>query len=422
MRQRQRFTAVLVAATVAALAAFQAQAKPRPLKLAAPVKNEGWRVLCGSSKAKVLVEAFYPINAAGGEGHEWVIEYASQLVAAYPNQVRAIVYDFASAKGGAEWQKHNLSCGAFVIGGKVQATLKGKKVTYMRTPALSGWTLAQLKASVGEEVKRVYAKKASGTAAPAKKSAAGASSGGAIISVAVPCGLAGPYGDLVRLFHARSKNVRVSPRVNGVVALLKQFRDGVYPQQPGPPEIYLALGTSELADLKQRGRLVDGNVVKCARIPLALIVHKRNPARVQDLNDLTSSAVKAIAIYSYDLSGGRGAKQVLQRARLWEMVSKKTVTPSVPDQAKQMVKQGRVQAAIIYRTCLMESYLPNQPAVRETDLKAIDLYEDLYEPIHVGAVLIKGAPHTEAAREFLAFLETPEARKVWTKWGFLPPV
>lgn len=421
MTWRHRGAVLLMVLALATVAGSVAQGKPALRKPAVAAKDEGWRITYGSPGAKVLVEAYYPINAAGGEGHEWVKEFAARLVAAYPGKVRAIVYDFASPKGGAEWQKHGLSCGAFTINGKVQVPLKGKLVTFTRSTALSGWTFEQLKAAVGEAVKAAYGKSVSGAAAPASTGVAG-SGRQTIVSVAVPCGLAGPYGDLARLFHARSQDVRVSPRVNGVVALLQQFRDGRYPGQAGPPEVYLALGTSELADLHRRGRLVDMNYVKCARIPLAIIVHKRNPANIRSIEDLASPDVRTIATYSFELSGGRGARQILQNAKLWDVVSSKTVTPKVPDQAKQMVKQRKADAAIVYSTCLMESYMPGQPPVRQPDLVPIRIDQSLYEPIHVGAVLIRGARHTDAARKFLEFLKTPEAQKVWLKWGFEPPV
>ncbi|MDT7897341.1 MAG: molybdate ABC transporter substrate-binding protein [Armatimonadota bacterium] len=395
-----------------------------PKKPAVPVKDEGWRILYGSPKAKVKVEAFYPLRVAGGESHDWVKEFARKLVEAFPDKVHAIVYDFTSEKGGVEWQKRGLTCGAFLINGKMQIDYKGKTFTFLRNPAISGWTFEQLKMAVTAEVERVYGKGAvkpqPQKQPPAKKTSTGAMTAGqkaanGRVEIFVPCGLAGPYGDIARLFRKAHPDIELRPTVTGVVALLNLLRDGA------TPDIYLALGTFELTKLAEQGKFVEGSLVRCARIPLALIVPKNNPASVKRLEDLASPKVKHIVTYAFNLSGGRGAKQALEAAKLWDAVKGKVFTPKVPDQAKQLLKKGQADVGILYRTCLMESYVPDQPPVVEHDLIAVQtIPQHLYEPIYVGAVLVKGGKNLAAAQEFLRFLQTAEAKRVWGKWGFEP--
>ncbi|GBC98147.1 Putative binding protein [bacterium HR17] len=404
------------------------KAPPKPpapaKKTAVAVRDEGWRITYGSPKAKVKVEAFYPIRVAGGESHEWVKDFARKLAEAFPEKVQVVVYDFASEKGGAEWQKRGLTCGAFLINGKTQIVHKGKTFVFMRNPATSGWTFEQLKMAVSAEVARVYGKGAikpqpqkrppakktsTRTVAPQRAAANGQ------VEIFVPCGLAGPYGDLARLFRQRHPEIALRPTVTGVVALLNLLRDGA------TPDIYLALGTYELTKLAEQDKFVEGSLVKCARIPLALIVPKHNPANIHRLEDLTSPKVHRIVTYAFNLSGGRGAQQALQAAKLWDAVKGKVFTPKVPDQAKQLLKKGQADAGILYRTCLRESYVPDQPPVVERDLVAVQtLPQRLYEPIYVGAVLVKGGKNLAAAEKFLRFLQTPEAQRVWRKWGFEP--
>ena len=130
MRSWSGIFAILMCLVGSAFALAQGQKPPAksapPKKPSVPVKDEGWRILYGSPKAKVKVEAFYPIRVAGGESHEWVKDFARKLVEAFPDKVHAIVYDFTSEKGGVEWQKRGLTCGAFLINGKTQINYKGK--------------------------------------------------------------------------------------------------------------------------------------------------------------------------------------------------------------------------------------------------------------------------------------------------------
>ncbi len=428
MRKWLSVCALIAMLGVATLVWAQGQKPPAktapPKKPSVPVKDEGWRILYGSPKAKVKVEAFYPLQVVGGESHEWVKDFARKLVEAFPDKVHAIVYDFTSEKGGAEWQKRGLNCGAFLVNGKIKIDYKGRTFAFLRNPAISGWTFEQLKMVVGAEVERVYGK---GTIKPqpqkqppAKKTSTGAMAAGekaanGRVEIFVPCGLAGPYGDIAHSFRKAHPDIELRPTVTGVVALLNLLRDGA------TPDIYLALGTFELTKLAEQGKFVEGSLVRCARIPLALIVPKNNPAGVKRLEDLTSPKVKRIVTYAFNLSGGRGAKQALEAAKLWDEVKGKVFTPKVPDQAKQLLKKGQADVGILYRTCLMESYVPDQPPVVEHDLVAVQtIPQRLYEPIYVGAVLVKGGKNLAAAQAFLRFLQTAEAKRVWKKWGFEP--
>lgn len=382
-------------------------------KISVPVKNEGWRITYGDPKARVKVEAFYPV---GSPGHEFVLEFSKKLAQAFPGKVQVVVYDWTKPKGADEFSKRGLTCGCFIINGKIQVQHKGKTVAFMRRPEMTGWNLDLLKAVVAEEVKRVYREP---TVKPSqvKKTTPQKTSANpkGVVEIFVPCGLAGPYGDLANMFQKQNPNIRLRPNVTGIIALLNQLQAGA------TPDIFLALGTYELTKLTEQGKFVEGSLVKCARIPLAVVVHKKNPAGVKHLEDLASPKVKKVITYPFQLSGGRGAKQALEAAKIWDVVSEKIFTPKVPDQAKQLLKKGQADVGILYRTCLVESYIPNAPPVVEHDLIAVQtIPQKLYEPIYAAAVLVKGGKNLDAAREFLKFLQTPQARKVWQKWGFEP--
>ncbi|MCS7223270.1 MAG: molybdate ABC transporter substrate-binding protein [Armatimonadetes bacterium] len=408
---------IFVLGTAAATPKGSPADKKSPAKVTVPVKREGWRVTIGWSDAKVKVEAFYPLGVVGGEGHDWVLEYAMKIAQAHPKKVLFTIYDFTTPKGSQEWQKRGLTCGAFLIGGKFSYTFKGgKTVAFMRSEALGGWTFDQLKTAVAQEVEKAYKKEpAGGKGTPVKKTSLRLESRSStgFVEIYVPCGLAGPYGEIARAFQKAHPDITLRPTVSGVVALLNALRDYA------KPDIYLALGTYELTHLAEKGRFVEGSMVTVAQMPLGLIVHRKNPAGIKTLNDLTSPRVKTIVTYSYQLSGGRAAKQALQKAGIWEQVKGKIVTPKVPDLAKQMLKKGQATVGILYTTCLKESYVPDQPPVEEKDLRVIQtLPPDSYEPIYVAAVQLKDGPNPEAAKQFLEFLKRRELSQIWRKWGF----
>lgn len=380
-----------------------------------PVKNEGWRITYGDPKAKIKVEAFYPV---GSPRHEFVSKFSRKLVESFPGKVKVIVYDWTKPEGANEFSKRGLTCGCFIINGKVQVSYKGKLITFSQRPEMRGWNFDMLKAVVGAEVKRVYGK-VGGELTQAKKAARhkgkSAATQRGVVEIFVPCGLAGPYGELARMFQKQNPNIKLRPSVTGIVTLLNQLEAGA------TPDVFLSSGTYELTKLTEQGKLIEGSLVKCARIPLAVVVPKGNPASIKRLEDLTSPKVKRIITYPFNLSGGRGAKQALEAVKIWDAVSKKIFIPKVPDQAKQLLKKGQTDVGILYRTCLKESYVPGQPPVIDRDLTVVQtIPQRLYEPIYAAAVLVKGGRNLRAARQFLKFLQTPKARKVWLKWGFEP--
>ncbi len=155
------FTLVFAVSGIFLVLTTQPQQQKKPpqkaeaKKPSVPVKNEGWRITYGDPKAKVKVEAFYPI---GSGGHEFVLEFSRKLAEAFPGKVQVVIYDWTKPKGADEFSKRGLSCGCFIINGKMQVAHKGKTVAFLRRPEMMGWNFDLLKAVVAEEVNKVYGK------------------------------------------------------------------------------------------------------------------------------------------------------------------------------------------------------------------------------------------------------------------------
>lgn len=126
---------------------------------AAPEEEEVWKKVWGPEDAKVKVEAFYPFN----EDHQWVQDYAKEISEKYPETVQVTVYDFYSDEGGKVWQERGLSCGAWLINGKIAESQTGTQM--LRSEVGGGWKKTELFEAVADAVKKAE----SGT--PAKESA-----------------------------------------------------------------------------------------------------------------------------------------------------------------------------------------------------------------------------------------------------------
>ena len=71
---------------------------------------------------------------------------------------------------------------------------------------------------------------------------------------------------------------------------------------------------------------------------------------------------------------------------------------------------GNVPVGIVARS------IADVPEVTWTLINA-----ELHEPINQALAVIRGTPHEEAARAFIAFVNSPQGREIMKKYGFRLP-
>lgn len=120
---------------------------------------EEWKKVWGPDEAKVKIEAFYPFN----EDHQWVQDYAKEIVEKYPDTVQVTVYDFYSEEGSKLWEERGLNCGAWLINGKIAESPSGIQI--LRSETAGGWKKAELFEAVADAVKQAE------SGSPAEKTA-----------------------------------------------------------------------------------------------------------------------------------------------------------------------------------------------------------------------------------------------------------
>ncbi len=109
---------------------------------------------------------------------------------------------------------------------------------------------------------------------------------------------------------------------------------------------------------------------------------------------------------------GRAAQQALQRLGLWRAVQPHLVFGENAAQATQFATSGSAQGGIIP---LSLAYTAQVKAAGSFTL----LDDTLHDPLRQRAVLLKRARAT--ARAFYAFLQSPDARAIFQRYGFLLP-
>jgi molybdate transport system substrate-binding protein len=264
---------------------------------------------------------------------------------------------------------------------------------------------------------------AAGCGKPGAPSASGgvrASSGNAAVSgklmVFVPCGIAGPYGEIKDLFLAKYPGVQVSQDVRNVDVQLRAILDG-----KDTPDVWMSLGDREVAQLTEKGK-VDGEPTTYAVNSIALMVQQGNPHNIESLADLTAPGIKTIAIPTESNSSGYYVKQALENAGIWDQIQTRVWVTPEPSAVKAQLQEGKADVGVVYYPCTRESKLgsqPNDPEAMPGKVQLLgELPEDVAAKIPSQAAVIKGAANVPAARAWLEFLTTDQVQDIWEKWAF----
>ena len=104
----------------------------------------------GEKKARVKIEAYYPLN----QEHQPIADLVLGFAEKYPGEVYVRVADFRSDQGKKLWYDSGLTCGGIQINGKSEILLEGKKEPTRFLQAIDVyWTQEELEAAVAEAVK-----------------------------------------------------------------------------------------------------------------------------------------------------------------------------------------------------------------------------------------------------------------------------
>lgn len=256
-----------------------------------------------------------------------------------------------------------------------------------------------------------------GPAGPSQPGAAKPEAGGALtgeLRVAVPCGIAGPYGEIKKLFESKHPGLKITQDVANIEVLTRMIADG-----KATPDVWLSLGDREVQTVKAADRL-DGEPVTYAYNSLALMVAKDNPCQIDSVESLASPKVKTIAMATEANSQGYYMKEVLKRAGIAEKVESKLWLTPEPAKVKAQLASGKADVGVVYYPCTRETReVGGKPQEMKGKVQLLGkIPAELSGPIPAQAAVIKGCANPAAGRAFLEFLLTDEVQDIWEKWAF----
>jgi ABC-type molybdate transport system substrate-binding protein len=191
-----------------------------------------------------------------------------------------------------------------------------------------------------------------------------------------------------------------------------------------PPDIYTA-GSGAIAQ-RQKQHQWFADTADYARNPLAILVASGNPKHIQGLRDLGRTDVR-VSMPNPDWEGiGKRIQESLRKAggeALEQMVMETKVrdghtflTDMHHRQSPLRILYGESDVAPVWAT---EAYF--QHCILKHPLETVAIADAHNQSATYTAGLMRDAPHPKAAREFFAFLQSPEAKTIYHNYHFEDP-
>ncbi|MBD2388300.1 molybdate ABC transporter substrate-binding protein [Cylindrospermum sp. FACHB-282] len=208
------------------------------------------------------------------------------------------------------------------------------------------------------------------------------------------------------LYQQSRSNINITYNFGASGALQQQIEQGA------PADIFISAAKKQVDALEQKGLLVPGTRTNLANNRLVLIVPK-NVVGISSFYNLTNEKIKKIAIGEpRSVPAGQYSEQVLKKLGIFDQVKSKLVLANNVRQVLAVVESGNADAGLVYTT----------DAKISDKVKVVVAADDKYHsPIVYPVAVIKRSKNVAAAKEFVQFLSSSQAKAVLKKYGFIVP-
>lgn len=224
------------------------------------------------------------------------------------------------------------------------------------------------------------------------------------LNVSAALGLKEALLDIQQEYERNHPTVKIIYNLAAAGVLQSQIEQGAQ------ADIFISAANKQVDNLTKKD-LVDGSTLKnLVSNKLVLIVPKDSSLDLTDFNDLAKTTVTHYGLGEPEtVPAGQYGMEVLKHLGIWEEVKNKAVLTKDVRTILSYVETGNADAGIVFSTVAATS---DKIRIIATAPK------NSHEPIVFPGVLLKNSKHHEIAQDFLNYLTSPAAIKVFQKYGF----
>ena len=218
--------------------------------------------------------------------------------------------------------------------------------------------------------------------------------------------------DLKNKYEEENNNVNLIFNFDSSGTLKTQIIEGA------DCDVFISAAQKQINELDPNNENYNGKVSiqKDTRIDLlknkvTLVVAKGNAKNIDKFEDLNSDKVETIALGNEDVPVGQYSEEILKNLGIFEKIQPKVTLGTNVREVASWVSENTVDAGIVYAT-----------DAKAYDLEVVAQADDsmLDNKVIYPAAVLDNSKNKEEAENFLEFLQTEEAAKVFEDAGFTP--
>ena len=187
--------------------------------------------------------------------------------------------------------------------------------------------------------------------------------------------------------------------------LARQIEEGA------PADVFLSADEMKMDALEKAGYLAPGTRKTLLSNTLVIVVPFDSTLTIQSTADLAGDEVKKIAISQpSSVPVGIYSKEYLSKLGLWDKLASKVVPTQNVRASLAAVESGNVEAGFVYKT---DALISKKVKV------ACEIPANAGPAIRYPVAVLTTSKEPEAAKKFVAYLESEPALAIFRKYGFL---
>lgn len=223
------------------------------------------------------------------------------------------------------------------------------------------------------------------------------------LNVSAAASLTDAAKELSQLYKQEHPEVELVYNFASSGTLQKQIEEGA------PADIFISAGKKQMDALQEAGLIVDDTRMDLLGNELVLIVHQDK--KLSGFEGLNSDTIERISIGTPEtVPAGKYAQEALVSLNLWEALQPKLVMAKDVRQVLTYVASQNVDAGLVYR-----SDVAGTDNVRIVTAAPADSHNQIVYPI----AIVNASQKQDAGKDFVAFLNSDPAAKVFEKYGFI---
>ncbi|WP_088188521.1 molybdate ABC transporter substrate-binding protein [Desulfosporosinus sp. FKA] len=180
-------------------------------------------------------------------------------------------------------------------------------------------------------------------------------------------------------------------------------------EQGASVDLFISAGKSQMDTLEKKNLLLKNSRVNLLGNDLVLVAGKDN-SKVTSLQDLTKAGVSQVSIGTPEsVPAGKYAQESLKNLKLWNAIQPKLVEAKDVTQVLNYVETGNADAGFVYQSDAQQSKKVKVVAV---------VPDSTHNPIVYPAAIIAATKNQQVTEDFLKYLQSSDAQKVFQKYGF----